>query len=102
MLWNIILQFAAGAAGYNIFTFQLSGILSCLAVTAVVQGIDMFRYYSRIKRKIMEAPSKVRDKKMQNLKGAQGIFLSVLWYLTKVVCYGLITLLVAFVVRQFA
>jgi len=100
VLWNVILQFVAGAAGYNIFTFRLAGVLYCLAVTATVQGIDMFRYYSRIKGKINEAPSGVKEEKLKKIKGAQGIFLTILWYIVKVICYTMVTLFVAFITRK--
>ena len=100
MLWNIILHIIAGAVGYGIFTFRYPGFLYCLAVTVVVQGIDMFRYYSRIKKRIDESSGKVREKEMKKFKNVRGFFISTLWYIMKVIFYGLITLVSALIVRQ--
>jgi len=100
MIWNLILHSAAGAAGYGIFTFHYPGILYCLGITVIVQGIDMFRYYSKLKNRISESSGKSRSKMLKKYKSLPGFILAVLWFLMKVVFYGLLTLVTAFIVRS--
>jgi hypothetical protein len=84
MIWNLTLHAGAGYFGSNIFTWDESGIKICLIATAIVQGIDMFRF-------ILQATSGPMQPQSQGTL----IWKSAQMYVMKIIFYGAITLLVA-------
>ena len=84
MIWNLSLHTAAGYFLSNVLTWDSSGLQVCLIITAIVQGIDMFRI-------ILEATSGP----MQPQSHGTLIWKSAQIYVMKILFYGSITLLVA-------
>ena len=84
MIWNLAIHSAAGYFGSNVFTWDSSGLQACLIVTAIVQGIDMFRF-------ILQATSGPMEPQSQGTL----IWKSAQMYVMKILFYGSITLLVA-------
>ena len=88
MIWNLAIHTAAGYFGSGMFTLDSKGIITCLVITALVQGIDMIRIYREIE-----------DRGIVNEVGPQGIgtliYKLVQTYIMKILFYGSITLLVA-------
>ena len=88
MIWNLAIHTAAGYFGSSMFTLDSKGLITCLVITALVQGIDMKRIYREI-----SARGIVHE------VGPQGIrtlnYKLVQTYIMKILFYGSITLLVA-------
>ncbi len=98
MLWNLGLHIIAGFFGREIFTWTFEGFMWCIAITALVQGIDMFRLYSATVKRIRQQPPHVQDDQMQTFKKRLPITFPQL-FIAKLVGYGLVTLVTASIVR---
>lgn len=100
MILNLFVHIIAGVVGYKIFSFQSPGLIYCLAMTIVLQGLDMFRFHSNTKKRVLRAPSQLREKQLENLKGKVYFFKLAQIYVTKVVFYGLVTLVASSIMRN--
>lgn len=98
MLWNTLIHIIAGILGRNIFIINIHGILWCLLVTAVVQGIDMIRVYKYHKKRVELSNPVIREDHMKNFRKRAPIIMPQI-YIVKVIFYGLITLAIATIVR---
>jgi hypothetical protein len=84
MIWNLIFQVGAGYFGSGIFEMTSKGILTCAVFTAIIQGIDMYRF-------ILE----VGNSAMENQPRSVVVYKAVQMYVLKILFYGSITLFVA-------
>ncbi len=93
MLWNLFIHIIGGAVGYKIFSFQAPGLFYCLAITIVIQGLDMFRYNFNMRKR---APPFARE----NMKGAVYLYKLAQIYVVKVLFYGLVTLVTSSIMHK--
>lgn len=100
MLWNIGLHIIAGLVGANIFTWTGVGIMSCVFITCVVQGIDMLRIYRTTIKRINQQPPHIQEEQMKTFRKRMHVTFPQL-FVMKVIGYGLITLVTASIVRAF-
>ncbi|MBI5789407.1 MAG: hypothetical protein HZA78_11190 [Candidatus Schekmanbacteria bacterium] len=99
MLWNFIIQFIAGILGANLFIWSGMGLLSCLTMTGVIQAIDMFRIYHITVKRIRQQPQHIQEQQMATF--TQRLFITFpQLYIAKVIGYGLITFIVAYITRS--
>ena len=98
MLWNLGLHIIAGVFGREIFTWTFEGFMWCIAITAIVQGIDMLRLYSTTVKRIRQQPTHIQDKQMQTFKKRLPVTFPQL-FIAKLVGYGLVTLVAAIIGR---
>jgi len=98
MIWNLLIHIIAGILGRNIFTFTLHGILWCLLITAIVQGIDMIRIYNYHKKRIEQASPHVKEEQVRIFRKRTPIIMPQI-YILKVLFYGAVTLVVSAIVR---
>lgn len=98
MLWNTGLHIIAGLFGSNIFSWTSQGIIACLVITSLIQGIDMTRLYRTTVKRINEQPDHIRDEQMQTFKKRLPITFPQL-FIMKVIGYGLVTMASASIMR---
>src|SRR3990172_5609306 len=99
MIYNHLLQAAFGYFARDALTWSTNGVLICLAVTAVVQGIDTARFYSYSTRRLMaERPESSYDGQLAAVKKDAPYKLAQLWVL-KVLWYGGVSMVIAQVSR---
>jgi hypothetical protein len=101
MIWNHLLHLGIGASVSSLFTWTTSGILAAILITAVVQGIDMFRIRRTILAMTMANPEPTRSEQLQAIRES-GTAKLVQLYILKVVWYTFITLTAAQFARSFA
>ena len=95
MIWNHLLQAAFGYVARGALTWSANGILICLAVTGVVQGIDTARFHSySMKRLVAERPESVHDGYLEAVKKGAPYKLAQLW-VVKVAWYGGVSMVIA-------
>ncbi|ODS32281.1 MAG: hypothetical protein SCARUB_02583 [Candidatus Scalindua rubra] len=100
MLWNLGIHIIAGLFGANIFTWTGVGIMTCVIITCVVQGIDMFRIYHTTMKRINQQPPDILMEQKKAFRKRMLITFPQL-FVMKVIGYGLITLATASIVRAF-
>jgi len=100
MIWNLFIHIIAGAIGYRIFSFKSPGLIYCLGMTIVLQGLDMIRFHSNTKKRVFRTPPHIREKQLENLKGSVYFYKLAQVYVAKVVFYGLVTLLASSIMRK--
>ncbi|MBA7647449.1 hypothetical protein ES703_55221 [subsurface metagenome] len=99
MVWNLLIHIIAGILGRNIFTLNFHGILWCLLIATIVQGIDMIRVYNYHKKRIERTTLvHIREEKMRNFKRRAPIIMPQI-YIVKVLFYGAVTFAVAAIAR---
>jgi len=98
MIWNLFLHIIAGIVGRHIFTLKASGILWCLLIAAIVQGIDMIRVFKSHKKRIERASPQLREEQMRNFRKRAPVIMPQI-YVGKVLLYGAITLIVSAIAR---
>ena len=99
MIWNLLLHIIAGIIGRHIFTLNLRGILWCLLITAMVQGVDMLRLYSYYKKRIEQTTLEhIREEKLRIFRKRAPVTMPQI-YIVKVLFFGFVTLAVAYISR---
>ena len=99
MIWNLFIHIIAGIVGYRIFAFQYPGFVYCLAMTVVIQGIDMFRIHYSTKKRILRESPHIRNRQLKNLKDSAYFYKLAQIYILKVIFYGLVTLVSSSIMR---
>ena len=99
MLWNCLLHAGGGVLGSNLFFWTGEGLVICLSITAIVQGIDMFRVYKVTVKRIRMEPIERQEEAMATFRSRLAVLFPQ-FYIAKVVGYGLLTLIVASITRS--
>lgn len=98
MIWNMGLHIIAGLFGTKIFIWTVTGIITCVVITCLVQVIDMLRIYRKTITRINQQPPHIQEEKMKAFKQRLSIIFPQL-FIMKVIGYGLVTLIAASVFR---
>ncbi|MFA4853377.1 MAG: hypothetical protein WC599_12740 [Bacteroidales bacterium] len=100
MIWNLLLHSVMGYLGKDMFTFSTKGFIWLIAITMLVQGIDMFRFYKKQKNLVYKTiDEKARQDKLEHMKTNAHKYKIIQFYLMKVIFYGSVTLFVAYLFR---
>ena len=99
MFWNFVVHVVAGILWRNsLFTFDWRGVIMCVLMALVVQGLDMFRIYRQTKERIDGQPPYLRDSQMATFKKRAPIIMPQL-YVGKVLFYAAVTFIAAAIVH---
>ena len=99
MIWNHLLHGFFGFVAHDFLTLSRRGLLICFTITAVVQGIDIMRFYSYSKKRLItEVPDAIHDGRLEAVKKDAPYKLLQLW-LFKVVWYGCVSMFIAALFR---
>lgn len=92
MLINFIIHIAIGIFGSNYFGFNRDGLVTSYAVAFVIQGVDMFRFYTTYMNLILSMPPETSAETLEAFKRRAPITMPQA-YLMKVILYGTVTLI---------
>lgn len=99
MIWNHFLHILLGLLGKNLLTFTKEGLLVCFSITAVVQGIDIIRFYFYSTNRLMtESPESIHNGHLDAVKKEAPYKLLQLW-LFKISWYGSFSMFIAYLLR---
>ena len=92
-----ILHIVIGAFYPQVFTWTIHGLLVCLLVSSVVQGLDSIRWYFGYKKWFLEREKIPEFKGV--LEGSQLPLNSLMMFLYSSAWYGLVTMIAAMAAR---
>ena len=99
MIWNYLLQGFFAYIARNVLIFSVNGLLLCLLVTSVIQGIDTiwFYFYSK-KRFLRGTPEAIHDGRLEAFKDG-AVYKIPQLFIFKVIWYSCFSMGVAAVLR---
>ena len=100
MIWNFCIHIIAGILGSKIFTWTSEGIIWCIVMTFIIQGISMFQMYQTTVKRIRQQPLQIQDEQMRTFRKRLPIIFPQL-FIAKLIGYGLLTMASANILRIF-
>lgn len=101
MIWNLLLQGGMGFFGYNIFQINVRGVLMCLVITAIVQGISIFQFHRYAKQRILASRSGEPEDWDEHRKKISYNYKIAWLYFFKLIGYTIFTFGAAYIARTY-